>query len=225
MQAEQNYIEVVGTADFEEEIENFVAELRISARAAAGEVAISDVSGLRTQVIQRLRDSGMRPEELIEGGTLAWSPWFWKKKVGQEATHKIIVKCNELGRMMKALESLEELFTNQRHTLTVEMQSPEFKPDGLKKEKARRGAISSAKRKAESIAAEARVKLGPVLQIEELAGQTRRSGMYGDERWRGDVVAIAAAPAAGGAYPELSPATRETTLKFRVRYAITKLKR
>jgi len=221
MQTELNYIEVFGAADFLEEIQKYVAELRISARAAGGEVALSDVGELRTQVVQRLRDSGMRSEELIEGGTLAWSPWFWKKKVGQEAIHKIIIKCDELGRMMKALESLESLFANQRHTLAVEMQSPEFKQDSPSMEKARKDAISAAKRKAELIAAEAGITLGQVLQVEELGGQTRRSGMFGDEQWRGDLVAVAAGGAASGApYPELARANRETTLKFRIRFAI-----
>lgn len=221
METEMNYVEVVGTADYPEEIEKYIAELRIAARAAAGEVAMSDVSGLRAQVIQRLTESGLQSEELIEGGTLAWSPWFWKKRVGQEAVHKIIVKCDQLARMMKALESLESLFSNQRHTLSVEMQSPEFKRDGGAIEAARKEALRSARRKAESIAAEVGVSLGMAIQIEELSGQTRRSGMFGDESWRGDLVAVAAAPAAGGAsYPELSRANRETTLRFRVRYSI-----
>lgn len=221
MDSNANYVEVLGTADYLQEIEKYVAELRIAARAAAGELAVTDVSNLRAQVIQRLSESGLRSEELVEGGTLAWSPWFWKKKVGQEAVHKIIVKCDQLARMMKALESLDSLFTNQRHALSVEMQSPEFKRDGSAVEAARREALRSAKRKAESIAAEVGVSLGTAIQVEELSGQTRRSGVFGDESWRGDLVAVAAAPAAGGpAYPELSRANRETTIRFRVRYSI-----
>lgn len=218
METEVNYVEVVGTADYPEEIEKYIAELRIAARAAAGEVAMSEVSGLRAQVIQQLTESGLQSEELIEGGTLAWSPWFWKKRVGQEAVQKIIIKCDQLARMMKALESL---FSNQRHTLSVEMQSPEFKRDGGAIEAARKEALRTARRKAESIAVEVGVLLGTAIQIEELSGQTRRSGMFGDESWRGDLVAVAAAPAAGGAsYPELSRASRETTVRFRVRYSI-----
>lgn len=221
METEPNYIEVIGTADYPEEIERYVAELRIAARAAAGEIALSDVSAMRAKVIQQLVESGLRSEELIEGGTSAWSPWFWKKKVGQEAVHKIIIKCDQLARMMKALESLESLFSNQRHTLAVEMQSPEFKRDGKAMDEARIEALRSARRKAESIAAEAGVSLGTATQIEELSCHTRRSGIFGDENWRGDLVAVAAAPAAGGtSYPELSRANRETTLRFRVRYAI-----
>ncbi len=101
MKNDCTYIEVTGSADYTEEVDRYVAELQLSARAAAGEVALAEAAELRTRVIERLRESGLQSDELIEGGMAAWSPWFWKKKVGQEAFHKIIVKCGDLGQAGK----------------------------------------------------------------------------------------------------------------------------
>jgi uncharacterized protein YggE len=215
------YIEVVGSAVYSEEIERYVSHLEVSARAAAGEIAVREVGELRNQVVNKLQESGLRPDELTEGGTSAWAPWYWKKKVGQEASHKIIVKCPDLGRMLQAFEALEPLFTNQRHTLAVDMQASEFKKDATIIEDTRMRALLNARKKAESIAAVTGTALDEVLEVEEFSPHTRRTNMYGDESWRGDLVAVAAAPAAGGSIrPELRRAERETTVAFRVRYGI-----
>ena len=80
METQANYIEVVGTADFPEEIEKYVVELRIAARAVLGETAVSDAGNLRAEVVKKLEESGLRQEELIEGGRLLGLRGFGRKR-------------------------------------------------------------------------------------------------------------------------------------------------
>lgn len=221
MSKDQSYIEVTGSAEYSQEIERYVIELRLAARASIGDVALTEVGALRARVIDGLLAAGLRTEELIEGGTHAWAPWFWRKKVGQEATYKIIIKCQELGRALQAIDTLEPLFSNQRHTLSVDMQQPHFRHNSDATDAARRDAVRMARHKAESVAVECGVTLGTVLQIEELTGYTRRSGMYGDEwTWCAEALGAPAGAAEPRPYESLAPAQRHTTLLVRVRFAI-----
>ncbi len=217
------YVETTGQAVLIEQVAAYRVDLEVSVRAASAESAQGELKALREDCIRTLLAPGLlRSDELGEGGNAQWNPWFWRKKAGQEISYKILISCPETKRLYKALDALQPLFENPRHTLSVAMKTPTFDAQAEETAAAQARAIADARRKAEIVAAEAAIGLGPVVQIEELPTIQGRSGMYGDEEWRG--VAVAAAGSARSAesadYQELEGAKRKSTLRYKVRFAI-----
>jgi hypothetical protein len=217
-----SYIEVVGFAPLIEQVTEYRADLSLSVRAAQAESALAEAGELRDQCIRTLKEAGLSSEELSEGGSTTWRPWFWKKKPGQETAYKILVSCAEAKRLYVALDALQPVFENQRYTLSVSMLEPRFSASNEGKAAAQRAAIADARRKADTIAGEANIALASIVQVEELSVATGRSGAYGDETWLG-------APVAGGAasfsendagFQELDSAKRTSSVRYRVRFAI-----
>jgi uncharacterized protein YggE len=217
----ETYVEVIGSADHAEVVSEFRADVTLVVRASKSETAVREALELRAECIRKLRESGLADGELQEGGAQAWRPWFWKKAVGQEAAQKILVSCADVQHLYQALSSLEPLFENQRYTISVDMRRPRFSSDPSSKQTTRRAAIADARAKAEAIAAEAGLRVTGVTQVEELHEQAGRSGMYGDEDWRGPMVIDAAwAPSDGGQYEPLENASRMVTIRCRVRFSV-----
>src|SRR5215470_8730003 len=120
------FIEVVGQGTLTEKVAEYRMDLSVTVRAAQGDVALKEATELRSRCIRTLKESGIKDRELTEGGGQVWRPWFWKKKPGQEASHKILIACPDWDRLFKALGALEPLFDNQRCSLSVSMRQPKF---------------------------------------------------------------------------------------------------
>jgi len=216
----KTYIQVSGESQLVETVVEQRATLTLTVKASKNEVALSEATSLRNATIRALKDAGLTSEEISEGGRDAWQPWFRKRSAGQEASHRVLVSCRETRRLYQALDALQPLFENARHTLAVDMQQPRFEaPEGAEAA-ARVEAVRQARAKAQTIAGEAGATLGAIAQIEELGSQAENSGAYGDHTWA--FAAAASMPAGGGSdeFEELGGATRKRTLRFRVRFLI-----
>jgi hypothetical protein len=142
------------------------------------------------------------------------------KKPGQEASRKILISCNDATRLFVALGSLEQIFSNKRYSLSVTMLEPKFDSEPKALADAQASAVENARRKAEAVAGTAGIRLGSVIQIEEIDTRTGRSGMYGDEEWRGTLAAGGSRLAVGEEGERLMPATRTKTVRYRIRFAV-----
>ncbi len=218
----KTYIEVIGQGTLTEAVTEYRADLSVTVRAAQGDAALQEATDLRNRCIRTLKESGIKGNELTEGGGEVWRPWFWKKKPGQEASHKILIACPDRDRLFTALGTLEPLFDNQRASLTVSMRRPRFEAESAERSAAMSRAIADAKSSAETLAREAGLRITGVTQVEELDDRKEPSGAYGDEDWRG-AYAVAAGELLSEEAPEaLDAAVRQVTVRYRVRFAVDK---
>ncbi len=221
--SEHPYIEVTGESTYEEQISLYRFELELTVRATKGDTALDEVLQLRNSVVECLHANAIRDDEIAEGGAELWRSWWWRRKVGQEAHQKILIEVDDFARFATAAAALEPLFENQRYFLAVHTQQSEFEAEEETKDESRRMALQDAKRKADLIAKETGTSLGAVLQVEQQSSTASRTGMYGDERWRG----IAIAAVGGGGSDEGAPvvsldgASRVVQVSYRVRYRIS----
>lgn len=157
----KTYIEVSGEGQLIETVFEQRAALTLTVKASKAEVAMSEATSLRNATIRALKDAGLTPEEISEGGREAWQPWFRKRNsAGQEASHRVLVSCRETRRLYLALDALQPLFENARYTLAVDMQQPRFEaPEGAEAA-AQVAAVQQARAKAQAIAREARRHAG-----------------------------------------------------------------
>lgn len=215
----ETYIQVSGQGQVVETVVEQRASLTITVKASKTEVALAEAGDLRNDAIRALKNAGLRPDEISEGGREAWQPWYRKRSTGQEVSHRVLVVCRETRRLYQALDALQPLFENARYTLTVDMQQPRFEaPEGAEVT-ARAAAIQQARVKALALAQEAGTTLGTVAQIEELGSQAESSGAYGDYPWAAAAGSMALAESPND-FEELSGATRVRTLRYRVRFLI-----
>lgn len=227
----ETYIEVNGEGRYVEAASCFIADVTLEVRAAKGETAMQEVSELRDEALAVLHKSGIRDDEIIEGGTDFRRPWYSKKQVGQNAARKIILKVAEFGRLNIALEQLEPLQSRnkERRTISVDMRQPEFEETADAKAAALVQAFEDAKQKAGRLAVAMNCSLGKVAHIEEAGWAKRNSGFSGDDDWNGDnsrfatsggLIVMGAAGAAGEPEPELARPIRTIFVKCRVRFSI-----
>src|SRR5262249_53539887 len=87
------FIEVIGQGTLTETVVVYRADLSVAVRAAKDDAALKAATELRSRCIRTLKESGIKSSELTEGGGQVWRPWFWKKKPGQEVSHKILIAC------------------------------------------------------------------------------------------------------------------------------------
>lgn len=224
------YIEVIGEGCFEETAARFIADVTLEVRAAKEETALREVGELREEALSFLRSAGLVDEEIVEGGLDVHRPWHWKKKVGQTATRKLLLKVEDFGRLSHALELLEPLQSRDkdRKTVSVQMRQPEFADESDGKATALIEAFTEARAKASRLAAAMNGRLGQVLSVEEGKQAKRNSGFTGDEDWTGDDsrfamaggVMLAAAGAASEPEPILQRPTRMMYVTCRVRFAL-----
>jgi uncharacterized protein YggE len=215
------FIEVIGQAALTEKAVECRADLSVTVRASQGDAALKEALELRDHCIRTLKESGIKGSELTEGGGQVWRPWFWKKKPGQEVSHKILISCPDGDRLFKALGALEPLFDNQRSSLSVSMRRPKFEATGGERSAAMSSAITNAKSSAEIIAHEAGLRVTGVTQVEELDERIERSGAYGDEDWHGMYAIAAAAPSEEAPEP-IDAAVRQIVVRYRVRFSVEK---
>jgi len=215
------FIEVIGQGTLTEKVVEYRADLSVTVRAAQGDAALKEAIELRNCCVRTLKESGIKGSELTEGGGQVWRPWFWKKKPGQEVSHKILIACPDRDRLFKALGALEPLFDNQRSSLLVSMRQPKFEAISGERSTAMSSAIANAKSSAEIIAHEAGLRVTGVTQVEELDQRKERSGAYGDEDWRG-AYAIAGAELSEEAPEPIDAAVRQVVVRYRVRFSVEK---
>lgn len=212
-----SYIEVTGESALVEQVNTYRADLSISVRATTTDNAISEAGALRDDCIRVLKSSGIAPQEMSEGGSAIWQPWFWKKaKPGQERSFRILLACSEAKRLYGALDALQPIFEHQRYTLSVSMLAPQFESSDDARSAAHTAAIANARKKAELIAMEAKVRLSRINQIEEL-------GACGGDDWGVGGMRAAGGPPMADDHPvyvELEGAKRVSTLRYRVRFGI-----
>ena len=217
------YIDVVGQAEYKETVGTYRADLDLTVRAAKNETAMAEVADLRQACLRALLAAGLTGEEMSEGGGQAYQPWYWRRKdkVGQEASLRVLLAVDDMVRLQKALAALEPLFTDQaRRVLSVGMR-PEFAPTADARAAAEQEAIADARSRAERLASAAKVRILGAAQVEQLDVTRSRTGMHGDEDWRGFMVGAAAAGGLAEAEADvpLDAASRTTTVRFRVRFA------
>jgi uncharacterized protein YggE len=211
----ESYIEVTGTATALETVRELYAEIEVEVRAAPKGGAGSTARELRNTVVRELRAAGMRDDELIEGGERLSRSW-WRRKHEREASHTIVLKCEDYVRMVRAIAALEPLATDKRTNIDVRM-GPKFEGSEASKSEARAAALRAARAKAEGLAAEAGVRIASVMRIEELDGYARSSRYDAP----GDALFSMSREIE---HEELSSPTREVQYAVRVRFAIAPTK-
>jgi len=213
------YIEVIGHAEVAETVVEQRATLTVTVKASKAEVAFDEATQLRNDVVRALKTAGLGPDEISEGGREMWQPWFCRKKVGQDVSHRILVNCRDTQRLYQAIDALQPLFESARYMLNVDMLQPRFEASTEAEVAARTAALQRARANADAIAREAGVSLGAVAQVEQLGAYTEGSGAYGDHGW---AVGAARGLAAGAEdFENLARATRMHTLRYRVRFLIS----
>lgn len=225
------YIEVIGEGQFIETATKFIAEVTLEVRASKDETAMRELAEFWAEALAVLREAGISDDEIVEGGVDFQRPWYWKKKVGQSALRKIILKVADVDRLHRGLEQLEPLQARnkERKTISVDMRQPVFEDSDEAKSAVLARAFQDAKAKASRLAAAMGCKLGQPIEAEEGGWSKRNSGFSGDDDWWGDqsrfpmsgggVVVMAGAGAAEPAPTPQRP-TRTIFVKCRVRFAI-----
>lgn len=224
------YIEVVGEGRFEERPSRFVAAITVQVRAGKGAAALDELDEFWRAVVSTLRQAGLTDDEIVEGGTSYFHPWYSKKKSERFGVRKVILKVRDFGRMNAALAELEPLQSGERKSIAVNMRQPDFDAGVEEKAAAFESAFAEAHSKAARLAQLAGVELGPVIHIEEGRSGRRGSGFSGDEDWGGDSdrfgpstgVVMLGAPGSADDESEfnLQTATRSVFVKCRVRFEI-----
>jgi uncharacterized protein YggE len=228
--AMDRYIEVIGEGQYVEQAARFVAEIAIEARATKQQTAVDGTGDLWQSVLAALDESGIEDDEVVEGGTDLYEPWFWRKKAGSAAIRKIILKVADFERLNRALGLLEPLQKAGRKSITIDMRQPEFDATAESKTGALKLAYVEARQKATQLVEEMDATLGKVVHVEEGQWSKRASGFSGDADWWGDSgrfgpaaggVAIAGAPGEDESQPiGLQNPTRTIYVKCRVRFEL-----
>ncbi|MHC4876500.1 MAG: SIMPL domain-containing protein [Planctomycetota bacterium] len=225
----ERYIEITGEGSYVEDAARFVTDVSVEVRAAKKETAFDEVNDFAKEVVRSLIESGIEQSEIVEGGTDCFRPWYLRKKAGQTAVRKVILKVSELSRLYSALETLEPLRKAERRSLNVQMRQPEFESSSTAKATALKAAYADAKAKASALANEMECQLGSVIHVEEGRSSRRSSGFSGDDDWWGDSDRFSGGgvvlAAAGGAAEDeeeitLENPTRTIWVKCRVRFHV-----
>ncbi len=157
----ETYIQVAGQGQLVETVVEQRATLTITVKASKTEVALAEAGSLRNDAIRALKNAGLRPDEISEGGREAWQPWYRKRSTGQEVSQRVLVACRETRRLYQALDALQPLFENARYTLNVDMQQPRFEAPEGGEATARAAAIQQARTNALALAQEAGGRWAP----------------------------------------------------------------
>jgi uncharacterized protein YggE len=114
------------------------------------------------------------------------------------------------------------VFEDPRHFLKVSMRQPRFEASPVVRMAAQARAVADARAKAEALAADARLGICHIVQIEEMSEFVQSSGVVGDQ----DPISIELALKrrailTEAADPEaIVAATRSVTVRYRVRFAV-----
>ncbi len=211
------FIDVRGQAEVTESVVEYAADLTITVRSSELEEAVRASEGVRESCVRALLAAGLDSSELREGSGEIWRPWFARKKIRHEVSRKILIACPDAGRLQRALGAIG---AGERSSVAVSMRPPRFDASPAARSAALSGAIADARGKAEDLAGAAGVRLGPVIQVEEIDDRVGRSGAFGDEEWRSMFGRGGGAPPGGEPPTNLEAAERTRTIRYRVRFEL-----
>ncbi|MFS2050517.1 SIMPL domain-containing protein, partial [Variovorax sp. CT11-76] len=135
------YIEVAGQGDIAETVVEQRAALTLTVKASKAEAAFEEATRLRNDTIRALKAAGLGSDEISEGGRDTWQPWYRRKSAGQEVSHRVLLRCRDTQRLYLAIDALQPLFENARHSLSVDMLQPRFDASAEAESAARAAAI------------------------------------------------------------------------------------
>ena len=215
------HIQVVGESKYLETVQKYVADINIIVWTNRTKIPLNEVTILRNLCIEALLSNGLKESELKEGGMDVRERFLNRRRIRQEAKHKIIVSCSDLSRLLQAVSTLEKLFKKPRYSFTLNMRQPVFSATLEVKEKAKIEAIKNAYSHAKLLVESANSDLDNIIQIEELSPIVGESEVYNDELKKIAVTATSSKVDAN--YRKLENAVREITLRYRVFFAIKSL--
>ena len=121
---------------------------------------------VKDRCIEKLVECGIGADEISDAGGSSSRSYIHSKYRTTE--HGLRVVTRDRGKLLRALASLEPLFTNKHCTFNAQMGPPVFLPEPEAVALAQLHALGDARKKAETLASESGVKLGGVLRIEVL---------------------------------------------------------
>ena len=213
------YIEVIGESRYLETVQKYVADINIIVWTNRTKIPLNEVTILRNLCIESLLSNGLEESELKEAGIDVRERSLNRRKIRQEARHKIIVSCSDISRLIQAVSTLEKLFKKPRYSFTLDMHQPVFATTLEVKEQAKKAAIKNACYHAKLLAESANTNIKNVIQIEELSPIFGESEIHSDELK--NIVATTTSSKVDANYRNLENAVREITLRYRVSFGIT----
>ena len=100
---QDQFIETIGEAEYQEKIKNHLLELNLEVRASDEKTATDEVFLLKDESILSLKAAGLSTENIIDGGHELWKPWYGQKKSGKFARYKIIIKSRSENMMRQIM--------------------------------------------------------------------------------------------------------------------------
>src|SRR6185369_8546515 len=179
---EIKFIDVMGEGQYYESAHLYIVEIVLTITSIQKDTALTELEKLRKRCVDQLVLSGIEPREIRDGGKKS-NKDVHRQVYRIQASHKLIIYCEEIERLSMALIKIEKVAENDEQTVDIRMKQPLFKTDPELIKTAQNQAYDHAKQKAEIIVNRAGLKLGNVLQIQELVTAKRDSGMLGDEDW------------------------------------------
>lgn len=212
------YIEVIGKSKYLETVEKYVAYINLIIWTNRKKIALNELVDLRNRCIETLISNGLKHSELKEGGVDVKRNWLNTRKIRQEAYQKIIISCDDIYRIMKAISKLESLFKHRRYSFTLDMCEPVFSQSSGNENKAKREAIKNALIHAKLLAEGVNLELDEIVEIEELTPIIGAEGIY-----HHDLEVISTSPNNIGSFKNLENPSREITVRCRVNFSTKSL--
>jgi len=216
------FIETVGEGSYHEKIEFYQIELNLQVKATEESKALEEVFKLRDETVVSLKKSGLLAEEIVDGSHNT-AKWYYQKKSAKYAIYKIIVRNSSQEAIRESVLQLEPLFQNPRFELKSEMNQPIYANADKEEQAAIKEAYVHGLKKARVLADISDLKLGSMIEAQELNKAKRNSGATGDEDWWGDsarfgggLLAVGSLSADGN--EDVSTKSPERTIWIRYRF-------
>lgn len=183
---QNNYIEVIGEAQYSEEPDTWIIDVTINIQTASEDALITESREYKNKLVNILLSNSITEDELFYGGTDLYAPWWKKNRVGLNASHKVTVRTKDRYKAYKALEKIEELNKiSKRIVVQIDERKPLFKANDEEILNARKVACKNALDKAKDLADAFNMDVGTPIEIQEIEKGVRASGNYGDYDWGG----------------------------------------
>lgn len=215
------FIEVVGVGRYTESVVQYRAYLTVEVNDARVDAATREATALRVECIRRIRESGITDQELREGGAEVARHWSSKEEAEKthDARQRLLISCDDPQRLMRAISSVDSLFTDTRYTLAISMGNHLFRAAPAAKRGAERAAFADAEVKARNLASVAGLTVLAPLELAELEGAASLTGAFGDFGGVGATLGASAGSIGDDSGESLFAAIRTVAVRFRVRFA------
>lgn len=180
------FIEVTGEGEYLEQIQFYILDITIEARAKTDAAAVEEANKLKEQCELSLQENGITSQEIDHIGLEIWRPWYKKKKAEKYAQHKFRLKVKDRDRLGNAVAQMAKLFDEDQYHVAMTMRQPVFeeKQNGI--DAAIKSAYQDAKRKASLLAAEEGKEIGTMTKAVELSKSIRKTVSKGDVEFIGE---------------------------------------